>query len=69
METTGLFLIWKWYDAYAAGRSPWLWIVMALATGSFGPRIYLLVFKAGVTNHIESHASPQDIGHGSSSAG
>lgn len=37
-----LFLVWMWRDAKALGRPPWPWIVLTLATGSFGPLLYLL---------------------------
>lgn len=37
-----LFLAWMWRDARANGRNPWPWAVLTLATGSFGPLIYLL---------------------------
>ena len=37
-----LVMVWIWQDATATGRNPWLWIVITLATGSFGPLIYLL---------------------------
>jgi hypothetical protein len=39
----GLFLIWLWRDATAAGRNPWPWVLLTLVAGSFGPLIYLLV--------------------------
>ena len=37
-----LVMIWMWRDAQAIGRNPWPWIIATLATGSFGPLIYLL---------------------------
>lgn len=37
-----LFLAWMWRDAKALGRNPWPWLVLTLATGSFGPLLYLL---------------------------
>lgn len=37
-----LVMIWIWHDARATGRNPWIWIVATLATGSFGPLVYLL---------------------------
>jgi hypothetical protein len=39
----GLCLVWMWRDAQASGRSPWPWLALTLATGSFGPLFYLLV--------------------------
>lgn len=38
----GLILIWMWRDAQTHGRSFWPWLVLTLATGAFGPLIYLL---------------------------
>ena len=38
----GLAMVWIWQDATATGRNPWLWLGITLATGSFGPLIYLL---------------------------
>jgi len=40
-----LFLAWMWRDARASGRNPWLWLVLTLASGSFGPLLYLLTRK------------------------
>jgi cadmium resistance protein CadD (predicted permease) len=40
-----LVMLWIWHDARAIGRNPWIWIVATLATGSFGPLIYLLTRK------------------------
>lgn len=37
-----LILVWMWRDAQAQGRRFWPWLVLTLATGSFGPLIYLL---------------------------
>ncbi|MDA8140530.1 MAG: hypothetical protein M0036_17940 [Desulfobacteraceae bacterium] len=37
-----LFLVWMWRDAKAAGRNPWPWLLLTLATGSIGPLIYLI---------------------------
>lgn len=37
-----LAMVWMWRDAKALGRNPWPWIVATLATGSFGPLVYLL---------------------------
>lgn len=44
-----LFLVWVWHDAKAHGRSPWLWVLLTLSTGSIGPLIYLIVYKTGHT--------------------
>jgi len=41
-----LVMLWMWQDARAIGRNPWIWIVATLATGSFGPLVYLLTRKA-----------------------
>jgi Terpene cyclase DEP1 len=41
----GLFLVWMWRDAAKIGRSPWPWLVLTLAAGSFGPLLYLLTRK------------------------
>lgn len=43
-----LAMIWMWRDARSTGRNPWPWIVATLATGSFGPLIYLLTRPAAV---------------------
>ena len=40
-----LAMVWMWHDARATGRNPWIWIVATLATGSFGPLVYLLTRK------------------------
>jgi hypothetical protein len=37
-----LVLAWLWQDARATARSPYPWIVLTLAAGSFGPLLYLL---------------------------
>lgn len=37
-----LVLAWLWRDARRRGRSPYPWIVLTLAAGSFGPLLYLL---------------------------
>ena len=37
-----LILVWLWRDARVTGRNPWLWTVLTLAAGSFGPLLYLL---------------------------
>jgi hypothetical protein len=37
-----LFMAWMWRDAKAHGRNPWPWLALTLATGSFGPLLYLL---------------------------
>jgi hypothetical protein len=29
-------------DAKKTGRSPWPWVALTLATGSFGPLLYIL---------------------------
>lgn len=40
-----LVMVWIWQDAKAAGRNPLPWIVATLAVGSFGPLVYLLLYK------------------------
>lgn len=40
-----LVLSWLIADAKRAGRNPWPWVLITLATGSFGPLLYLLSSK------------------------
>jgi hypothetical protein len=40
-----LVLVWMWHDAKVRGRAIWLWIVLTLLAGSFGPLLYLLTRK------------------------
>jgi hypothetical protein len=40
-----LVMVWIWQDAKANGRNPLPWIVATLAVGSFGPLVYLLLYK------------------------
>jgi len=42
-----LVLAWLWRDARSQGRNPLPWIVLTLATGSFGPLLYLLSAPQG----------------------
>ena len=37
-----LVLLWLVNDARKNGRSPWPWVALTLATGSFGPLLYIL---------------------------
>jgi hypothetical protein len=37
-----LVLLWLVNDARKKGRSPWPWVALTLATGSFGPLLYIL---------------------------
>ncbi|MBM3761807.1 MAG: DUF2834 domain-containing protein [Acidobacteria bacterium] len=37
-----LMLVQIWRDAKQTGRNFWLWLAVTLATGSFGPLLYLL---------------------------
>jgi uncharacterized membrane protein len=41
-----LVMIWMWQDAKATGRNVWPFLIATLATGSFGPLIYLLTRKS-----------------------
>jgi hypothetical protein len=44
-----LAMVWMWNDAKTTGRNVWPWIALTLATGSFGPLIYLLTHKSADT--------------------
>jgi Phospholipase_D-nuclease N-terminal len=37
-----LAMVWLWRDARKQGRNPWVWLIVILAVGSFGPLLYLL---------------------------
>lgn len=37
-----LVMVWLWRDARQRGRNPWVWLVVTLVAGSFGPLLYLL---------------------------
>ena len=37
-----LVLLWLIPDARRRGRSPWPWVALTLAAGSFGPLLYLV---------------------------
>ena len=41
-----IFLVWMWQDAKAARRNPWPWVLITLMIGSFGPLVYLLLYKS-----------------------
>ncbi len=41
-----IFLVWLWQDARSAGRNPWPWMLLILATGAIGALVYLLVYKS-----------------------
>ena len=38
----GLVMVWIWQDARRSDRAVWLWLLLTLATGSFGPLLYFL---------------------------
>ena len=40
-----LVMIWLWRDARRLGRNPWIWLLVTLIAGSFGPLLYLLSRK------------------------
>ncbi len=42
-----LVLLWLVKDAKKTGRSPWPWVALTLASGSFGPLLYILFAKNG----------------------
>ena len=44
-----LVLLWLVNDARKTGRSPWPWVALTLATGSFGPLLYILSAGKGET--------------------
>jgi len=46
-----LVLVWLWRDARRTGRNPWPWIALTLATGSFGPLIYLVTRRSVAEDH------------------
>ena len=37
-----LIMVWMFQDAKQARRNPWIWIVLTLFLGSFGPLLYLI---------------------------
>jgi hypothetical protein len=41
-----LAIVWMWHDGKATGRNVWPWIALTLATGSFGPLLYLFSAKS-----------------------
>ncbi len=41
-----LVMTWMIPDAKRNGRNPWLWVVLTLFLGSFGPLLYLVLAKA-----------------------
>ncbi len=47
-----LVCIWMVKDARAHGQSPWLYVAITLAAGSFGPLLYLLRREWGKSSHF-----------------
>ena len=52
-----LNLVWIAHDARARGRRLWPWVCITLATGSFGPLLYLILRDRG--NGSRSSPTPQ----------
>jgi dipeptide/tripeptide permease len=51
-----LIMAWIWRDAREKGRSPWPYLVITLAAGSFGPLLYLLLAPATKRAGTPAHA-------------
>ena len=47
----GIGMYWMWIDGQKTGRNPWLWLVLSVVAGSFGPLLYLL------TRKVDAHAA------------
>ena len=43
--TLALVLVWMWRDARVLQRNVWLYVLITLAAGVFGPLLYLLTRK------------------------